>query len=53
MPVVPFSPVAAGQSAAKPKPIPKAQEPWLLMAAATMDTEGRLVEAEEEEIDDK
>lgn len=47
MPVVPFSPQAAG--AAAPKPIDAAQEPWVLMAAATMDREGRLVDQPAEE----
>ncbi len=40
MPVVPFSPVAPSA----PKPVDPAQEPWLLMAAAQMDAQGRLIE---------
>jgi hypothetical protein len=48
MPVVPFSAAAGGRSSAegraKPIAIPAADEPWLLMAAATMDAQGRLIE---------
>lgn len=45
MPVVPFN--NSGTSNAKrenrPLEVPTAQEPWVLMAAAQMDAQGRLV----------
>jgi hypothetical protein len=41
MPVVPFSPQAKG--AAAPKPLSASEEPWVLMAAAQMDAQGRLM----------
>lgn len=44
MPVVPFTPVAAGGRQQNPLPTP--DDPWVLMAAAQMDAEGRLVKAE-------
>lgn len=44
MPVVPFSPRPQGQP-----DLPKPDDPWVLMAAATMDNEGRLVEQEPKE----
>ena len=50
MPVVPFSaPSAAGGPTGQPKPIelPSDAEPWVLMAAAQMDAEGRLVESKD------
>jgi hypothetical protein len=49
MPIVPFTAAAGGS---KPKQqVPRqpsaAEEPWLLMAAAQMDAQGRLVEVDE------
>ncbi len=41
MPVVPFT-----TSAPKVPATPKVDDPWLLMAAATMDAQGRLLEPE-------
>lgn len=38
MPIVPFD-----KSARKPATLPKPDDPWLLMAAAQMDAQGRLV----------
>jgi hypothetical protein len=51
MPIVPFSPQGRGPAQAKPIEVPSAEEPWLLMAAAQMDAQGRLVANEEEPID--
>lgn len=42
MPVVPFS-AATGGPRSKQREVPAADEPWLLMAAAQMDVQGRLV----------
>lgn len=39
MPVVPFSP----KQSQAPKQVSAVKEPWLLMAAATMDAQGRLM----------
>lgn len=43
MPVVPFS-AAAGGSKPKERKLSAADEPWVLMAAAQMDAQGRLIE---------
>lgn len=40
MPVVPLSPRSAQP---RRKPLDAAQEPWVLMAAAAMDAQGKLV----------
>jgi hypothetical protein len=50
MPVVPFSAAAGGSKPKQRGPItiPVAEEPWLLMAAAQMDAQGRLIAKEEE-----
>jgi hypothetical protein len=40
MPVVPFSTTAGGSKSKQPS---AAEEPWLLMAAAQMDAQGRLI----------
>lgn len=51
MPVVPYvrkqDSRSQGFSPAKPIDIPAADEPWVLMAAAQMDAQGRLVEVED------
>lgn len=44
MPVVPFSPVPPQQP--KSVDFTPAQEPWVLMAAAQMDADGRLLDPE-------
>lgn len=41
MPIVPFNPQGPKASASQP-----VDDPWLLMAAAQMDAEGRLIESE-------
>ncbi len=49
MPVVPIRKADSrgqGFSPAKPIEVPAADEPWMLMAAAQMDQQGRLVEPE-------
>lgn len=48
MPVVPFSAAAGGS---KPKQ-PDVDDPWLLMAAAQMDAQGRLLAKDEETEED-
>lgn len=45
MPVVPFSPQPP-KGRSLPTDVPAAQEPWVLMAAAQMDAQGRLVEVD-------
>lgn len=45
MPVVPFSPQPSGDRA--PRQLSAAEEPWMLMAAAQMDAQGRLIERDE------
>lgn len=50
MPVVPFSAAPARVKAErKPIEVPAEDEPWLLMAAATMDAQGRLLATEPED----
>ena len=48
MPVVPYvrkqDSRGQGFSPAKPTEVPAADEPWVLMAAAQMDAQGRLVD---------
>jgi hypothetical protein len=54
VPVVPFSAAPARASArAKPIEVPAADEPWLLMAAATMDAQGRLISTSPEDATDE
>ena len=47
MPVVPYvrkrDSRGQGFSPAKPRDVPAADEPWVLMAAAAMDAQGRLM----------
>lgn len=43
MPVVPFSPQLPKPE--KPVEFTSAQEPWMLMAAAQMDAQGRLIDS--------
>ena len=47
MPVVPFTPTPP--PAEPQRPYIPAQDPWLLMAAAQMDADGRLVAKDTEE----
>ncbi len=50
MPVVPFSPQPPkGRAMQGPVQLSEAQEPWALMAAAQMDSEGRLMHPEVED----
>ncbi len=52
MPVVPYvrkrDSRGQGFSPAKPREVPSADEPWVLMAAAAMDAQGRLMHEEKE-----
>ena len=48
MPVVPFSRNAAAGNAGPQGSLPAPPEPWALMAAAQMHSEGRLVTASDE-----
>lgn len=49
MPVVPFSPAPPKREPVGPIELPTDAEPWVLMAAATMDSEGRLLAQPAEE----
>lgn len=51
MPVVPFS-AAAGGSKPKHREVSADEEPWVLMAAAQMDQQKRLIEPEPQEPSD-
>ena len=54
MPVVPFS-AAPGRVKAEARPIdvPSDAEPWVLMAAAAMDAQGRLTSTQPEDAIDE